>query len=443
MRRLEKLSDVVDWRLCIGCGACAYICRDDQVQLFDFFAEGIRPVVQKENCDGCRECLDVCPAVGSGLTDPSRSGVPHSTLKGEQQVSLEEWGPVLEIWEGYAIDPEVRFQGSSGGALTALSAYCLESAGMHGVLHIAQDEEDPLRNRTRLSRTRAELLAAAGSRYAPASACDHLEWVEEAPAPCVVIGKPGEIAALRNAETVRPKLKGNVGVALSFFCAESPPTRGTVALIEKLGMKPESIGELKYRGRGWPGYFAPVAQGETAPRHKLTYRESWAFLQAFRPWSVQIWPDGTGELADISCGDPWYEEPDGKNPGFSLVVVRTERGREIVRGAMAAGYLKLTPAEPWKLVKSQEGLIRKKGAVWGRLLMMRLFRLPAPNLRARGLFHCWLRLSWKEKLKSTFGTVRRIIARRLFRPLALDHSSAIPVRTGQVRAKPVSEPRNC
>jgi hypothetical protein len=53
-------------------------------------------------------------------------------------------------------------------ALTALGAYCVAALGMHGVLHIAQDPDDPIRNRTRLSRTREELLAATGSRYSPA-----------------------------------------------------------------------------------------------------------------------------------------------------------------------------------------------------------------------------------------------------------------------------------
>jgi coenzyme F420 hydrogenase subunit beta len=91
----------------------------------------------------------------------------------------------------------------------------------------------------------------------------------------------------------------------------------------------------------------------------MSYRESWGFLQSYRPWSVQMWPDGTGELADISCGDPWYEEPDGRNPGFSLVVARTERGKQMVESAMRDGYLELKPAEPWKLTKSQQGLLDK------------------------------------------------------------------------------------
>ena len=422
MPRIQKLSDVVDWRLCLSCGACAYICPEQKVQLMDFFAEGIRPVVDAAGCAACRQCLEVCPAVQSDFRNASLQ--PGSDSTGS---FTKEWGPLVAMWEGHATDPEIRFKGSSGGALTALSAYCLEVLGMHGVLHIAQDPDDPVRNRTRLSRTRAELLSSTGSRYSPASVCNGLGLVEGAPSPCVIIGKPSEIAAVRNARKLRPDLDRKVGVTLSFFCAESPSTQGTVALLEKLGVDKTKISDLRYRGLGWPGHFAPTIRGELEPCQKLTYRESWAFLQAFRPWSVQLWPDGTGELADISCGDPWYEQPDGANPGFSLLVARTERGRDIIEGAMAAGYLTLKPAENWKLVKSQSGLVAKKGAVWGRRLALRLFGLPITRLEDLDLWHCWRQLPFEDKLRSTFGTVRRILTRKLYRPTQLSESECIPV----------------
>jgi coenzyme F420 hydrogenase subunit beta len=419
MPKIQTLTDVVDWRLCVGCGACAYICPEDRVQLTDFLQEGIRPQVSDDSCGPCQACLDVCPVVQSDfrLTD-TQSQAPYSGA------FTAEWGPVLGLWEGHACDPELRFQGSSGGALTALSAYCLEQQGMHGVLQVGQSPTEPLRNATRLSRSRAELIAAMGSRYSPASVGNGLGLVEAAPAPCAIIGKPAEIAAVRNARRLRSQLDQKIGVTLSFFCAETPSTHGTIALLEKSGVDPISVGDLRYRGRGWPGHFAPTLRNETEPCRQMTYRDSWAFLQAYRPWSIQLWPDGSGELADISCGDPWYEMPDGKNPGFSLVVARTPLGKQIVEGAIAAGYLSLQPAENWKLAKSQAGLLSKKGSVWGRRLAMRLFALPVTRFEGLKLWHCWTRLGAKAKLRSTFGTVRRVISRKLYRRLQLDPSSA-------------------
>ena len=396
--------------MCLGCGACAYICPDERVKLRDFFEEGIRPVVEAGDCSGCPVCVEVCPAVRSDF------------------VAGEEWGPIEAMWEGYASDAEIRFKGSSGGVLTAIGAYCVEVLGMGGVLHIGQDADDPLRNRTRLSWSREELLAASGSRYSPASLCNGLGLVEQAEAPCAVMGKPAEIAAVAKARRLRPKLNERIGVTLSFFCAETPSTGGTAALLDQMKVAPSSLRDLRYRGHGWPGHFAPTRKGEDEPCARMTYQESWAFLQAHRPWSVQLWPDGSGELADISCGDPWYEQPDGRNPGSSLVVARTARGREIVQGAIDAGYLTLTPAELWKLEGSQSGLLKKKGSVWGRLLAMRMAGLPTPTFSGLRLFKLWWKLSINEKLRSTFGTLRRCITRKLYKRLRLDHAASVPVK---------------
>jgi coenzyme F420 hydrogenase subunit beta len=381
----------------------------------DFVEEGIRPVVESESCGSCTLCLDVCPSYEND----------HVAINREPGL-IEEvkpfCGPVLEIWEGHAVDPGIRSAGSSGGILTALSAYCLEKERMHGVLHIGQDPDDPLRNKTMLSKTREELMARTGSRYAPASACDRLDLIESAPAPCVFIGQPTEITAVRKARALKPELNRQIGLTMSFFCAGSPPRKGTLELLKSMGVDPAEVQQLRYRGNGWPGNFAVTLKGQSEPSHFRTYKESWGFVQAYRPFSVHLCPDGTGEDADISCGDPWYREVKLGEPGSSLVVVRTETGRRILQGAIDAGYVELKPADPDKLLRSQEGLFEKRGAIWGRIATLRMFGLPVPKLRGFSLFKNWLRLSMEDKLRSTFGTARRILKRKYLKPLRLDAS---------------------
>ncbi|MCW5554721.1 MAG: Coenzyme F420 hydrogenase/dehydrogenase, beta subunit C-terminal domain [Verrucomicrobiae bacterium] len=413
MHRIRTISDIVDWRLCLGCGVCAYICPERRVSLLDFVEEGIRPVVESNDCGSCRVCLEVCPAFENDHTE-------INSVPGLIEELKPYCGPVLEIWEGYAADSEIRHRGSSGGLLTALALYCLERQAMPGVLHIGSDPNDPLRNKTRMSKNRADLMAKTGSRYAPAAACDSLHLIEAAAGPCVFIGQPSEVTALRKAERLRPALSAKIGLALSFFCAGSPARRGTLELLKSMGVKPDEVSDVRYRGNGWPGMFAVTLKGQSQPSHFRTYTESWRFMQAYRPFSVHLCPDGTGEDADISCGDPWYREVKDGEGGSSLVVVRTETGRRILRGAMEAGYVQAEPAETWKLLRSQNNLFEKRGAIGGRVATIRAFGLPVPKLKGFSLMQNWWRLSFKDKLRSTAGTIRRIISRRYYRRRNLD-----------------------
>jgi len=422
----ENINDVVASQLCLGCGACQPACPSQAIELFDVFDEGIRPVAQSPTeCGNCMACVEVCP----GISTDFRYGVTDKKLYGEK--AAKDWGPILEIWEGHAADQNLRYKGSSGGVLTALAAYGIEKAGLHGVLHTGQDPNDPSRNSTRLSRSRSDLMAAMGSRYSPASVCNGLKLIENAPAACAFIGKPSEIAALRKSQAINPALDSKVGIAMTFFCAETPPTKATHLLSEKLGVSPNELADLKYRGDGWPGYFAPTRKGEQQPAAKITYTESWAFLQALRPWATHLWPDGGGELADISCGDPWYKQPDRQNPGSSLIVVRTERGRTFLKGAIEAGYVELKSAELWKLDHSQENLLKKKGATWGRIISMHTLGMATPRFVNTNLFHCWLSLPLTDKLRSTFGTIRRIFHKRIHRPPIINTMSHSSKRIAQ------------
>ena len=123
----------------------------------------------------------------------------------------------------------------------------------------------------------------------------------------------------------------------------------------------------------------------------------------------------TGEDADLSCGDPWYRDVQPGEPGSSLVAVRTDLGRRLLKAAMNAGYVTLEPAEAWKMVRSQENLIAKRGAIGGRIAVMRLLGLPAPRLKGFSLFQNWMKLSFPAKLRSTGSTLRRVVTRGYFR----------------------------
>ena len=398
-RRVRNLQDVVSWGLCLGCGACAYAC-DRVVSLANIESVGIRPKFDGE-CDSCDHCLAICP--GFSLDAEAATG-PAGDSRAD-----EEFGPALEIWEGHATDPEIRFQASSGGLLSALSLYCLEREGMSFVSHTGSDESKPWLNRTVQSRTRAELLSRAGSRYAPASPCDGLRAIEESDGPCVFIGKPCDTAAVMGLRKTRPALDQRLGLVLTFFCAGTPSTRGTLDLLERVHAQRDAVEQLRYRGEGWPGGFTVISAER---RDFMPYAQAWEALTPYVSFRCRLCPDGLGRLADIACGDAW-ERHDGArpNPGTSIVLVRTRRGQEILRRAIAAGYVDLIRVDADTVFAAQPHLLSRRQELFGRLLALRLLLIPVPQFHGFAQFRSWIRLPLARKIRTLTGTLRRAVGR--------------------------------
>jgi coenzyme F420 hydrogenase subunit beta len=353
--------------------------------------------------------LKVCPGI-----ELSHSRFDEATIPQLRQ----SWGPVLEVWEGYATDPEIRFKGSSGGAATALALYCLEKEKMAGALHIGSNPEQPLSNIAVFSRNREELLIRTGSRYSPAAPCERFDWIQNAESACVFIGKPCDVAALRKFQKLHSEFNTKIGLTISIFCAGTPSTAGTYKLLDSLDIKADDVSEIRYRGCGWPGMTSVTLNGDTQEKRQITYEESWGnILCNHVQFRCRLCPDGTGELADLSCGDPWYRQINPGESGRSLVLVRTERGREILHKAMEAGYVELERAQPTVLSASQQSLLNKKKMLLGRLLAMRVMFTPTPRFKGFSLLSNWRQLSVRDKCRSVFGTIRRIIIRGWFKPV--------------------------
>lgn len=408
-RKLKTAADIAAWRLCTGCGACMYACPYEAISLVDIVDDGIRPRVDESKCQQCGNCVKICPGIELEHEPFHESAIDE--LK-------QSWGPVLDIMEGYACDPEIRFRGSSGGIATALALYLLEREAIAGVLHVAADKDEHLKNRTVFSRNSDDLLKACGSRYSPASPCEKLKWIEEAEGKCIFIGKPCDVSALGKARKLNPGLDEKVALTISIFCAGTPATKGTLAVLDRMGVgNVNELESFRYRGNGWPGKTAIKIKG-IFDQIEMNYEDSWGgILSKHVPLRCRLCPDGTGEFADISCGDPWYRESTSDDLGRSLVLVRTSRGQEILRKAMNSGYVYLDRVAPEVLPASQQALLSKRRMLLGRLLGMRMMFVPLPQFKGFLLLSNWRKLSFSDKFRSVLGTLRRIITRFWMLPI--------------------------
>lgn len=403
------IRSVAERGLCCGCGACAVL-APDRITMIDAKRSGRRPLVRGDE-PVLGDAAKVCPGASvtrDGPLDPAT--IP----------SLRDaFGPVLKLYEGWATDKAVRWRGSSGGVATALGLHALERMNVHGVLHAGFREGEPLLNTTYLSRSRADIEARAGSRYAPASPCDGLDRIMEAPGSCLFVGKPCDVLAVQRTRRLRPELDAKLDVVVAFFCAGTPGTEGSEAMLAAMGMPTGSqLLSLHYRGEGWPGrararWIDPSGkEGEGS----LTYDQAWGeVLVPHKQWRCNLCVDHTGEFADIAVGDPWHSPPkDGNEVGRSLVLARTPAGLARLEAAVRDGYLHLEEVAPDCLPRAQRWLIAARGSVWGRTIALRTLGVAAPVHRGLPMFRFWRsELSFKAKVQSIFGTWRRIFTKGL------------------------------
>ncbi|MGO1568204.1 MAG: Coenzyme F420 hydrogenase/dehydrogenase, beta subunit C-terminal domain [Brachybacterium sp.] len=284
------------------------------------------------------------------------------------------------MWRAHALDEETRHRGSSGGALTALSTWNLEmnAGGGHAVAALP---DAPRRTVPVTIMRKEDALAAAGSRYAPVAAARDVRRMSSSE---TVTGKPCEAAAMRS-------MSGTSGgpLILSFFCAGTPSQEATDEVITHLGGSPNSVKELWYRGRGWPGRFTAVHDdGRTVD---TSYDSSWGqTLGPSVPWRCRTCGDGMGESADLVAGDLWDTDERGyplfeEMDGVSVLIARTPRGERAARAAAEASYVHLEPVTVDEVLAAQPAQVSRRERLLGRLLPTVMMGLPVTRYRGFGL----------------------------------------------------------
>ena len=392
--------------LCSGCGMCAGM------------AGANSPIVMRESAAGYRR-PEVIGPVDAPLAALIDATCPGATIRHEP-ASLEAeyhsvWGPLLAARLGWSNDAELRRNASSGGGLSGLLVHLLNSGAIDYVVQTAVSPDSPVRNAVAISTGRDDVFHAAGSRYAPSSPLEDIGARLDAPGKFAFVGKPCDVAGLRQLARHDPRVNEKVPVMIAFMCAGVPSYRGTSALLKAMGVTDESkVTAFRYRGDGWPGF--ATARLEDGTTFNMDYDTSWGrILNRHLQFRCKICPDGIGEFADIVCADGWYCDDDG-NPlfdereGRSIMLTRTQRGEAIMTEAIVAGAISTEPLTLRALGHMQPFQARRKGMVIPRMAAMALTGRRRPRFAHLELPRNARSLGIKESLRSFVGTFRRLLA---------------------------------
>lgn len=388
----DSARRVVETERCTGCGACPLLDSDLKMRLENGYMRPVRtgPGASTDVAAFRR----ICPGVT--VASPFADRGSHPIL-----------GPYRGLWRAHAMDGPTRHRGSSGGVLTALTAWNLEHNPGARATGATADPRDQRRTVPVTIRTKEEALAAAGSRYAPTSACSSASGLGAAD---TATGKPCEAAALRQMYGTGE----GAPLIMSFFCAGTPSQDATNELITRLGGDPDDVDELWYRGRGWPGRFTAVSS--TGAKVSTDYDDSWGkSLGPTVQWRCRLCADGMGESADLVAGDLWdadergypvFEDQDGQ----SVLIARTERGLRAVQRAVADGVIAVEEVTPDQVLAVQPAQVERRRMITARLVATAAMGLPVTRYKGFKTFR-HVPPAVKEQVQHGLGTAGRLRSR--------------------------------
>jgi coenzyme F420 hydrogenase subunit beta len=398
MKRFESLKDIVENGFCLSCGLCKELAPEGVITMAWAPNGQLRPNTARAlTADEDAAIVEICPGINQ--TGPFESDLvnPHPL-----------WGDMRRVVMGYATDPDTRFRASTGGVMTSINRYLLESGRVSFVLQVRASDGVATDSEAVLIRNPADLIVGSQSRYASSAPLAAVRAALELNEPFAVSLKPCDIAGVRNLQRVDERARRLIVYTQAFFCGTVTSLETTKDFLRREGVDPdkEYPETLRWRGNGCPGpTLAVMPDGREVTG---LYMDMWDKY----PWTTQfrckICPDAIGLQADLTTGDAWPNAvAEGESAGTNVIVARTAIGEDVLAECERLGYLATeAPVEDvLDFVQPHQAILRKSFST--RLAGAVVSGTPMPNFTALADQECAAQLTPAELASVFQGTLER------------------------------------
>jgi coenzyme F420 hydrogenase subunit beta len=330
----ELKSQVIDPGLCTGCAGCVISCPHDVIG-YDHNQGGYKPFhledeLGPDDCGhgqkGCTTCTRACPrySIWEAQADDH--------LFGRVRQPDEVAGIYSDILLTRASDQHVNETGQDGGLVSAILIWAMQHDYIDAALvSYLEGDKSSWKAVPGVAATPEQVLESAGSRYtysANTLALD--EALEAGHKRLALVGMSCQSSVppvmwSRKAGKISKPIVFNLGL----LCSKTFDD----AIFEELfwakyGLAREHMVKMNIKGvfQIWM---------DDGVYHEINLKECHAWTRD----GCTHCPDFAAEHADISCGGI------GENANWTLTIVRTELGREIIDRMVAEGVIEARPGD--------------------------------------------------------------------------------------------------
>jgi coenzyme F420 hydrogenase subunit beta len=327
-------DEVVTSGLCTGCAGCVVACPHDVLGYRD--TDGVyKPFhleedLGLEDCGhgrkGCTSCTRACPRFRTWETEVD------TLLFGRPRDGAEVSGVYKDILLTRAADNKVHELGQDGGLVSAILIWALEEGYIDAALvSYLEGDGSTWKAVPGVARTRDDVLAAAGSRYTySANTMAYADAIAGGAEKIALVGMSCQssvppVMTARKAGKVARKFALNIGL----LCSKTFDDAIFEELFEaRYGIKKAGIKKMNIKGvfQIW------MHNGDY---HEVPLKECHAWTRE----GCKMCPDFAAQHADISTGGI------GKYNDWTLTIVRTDLGRDVIGKMIDAGVLEARPGD--------------------------------------------------------------------------------------------------
>ena len=355
----ELYNEVINTGLCTGCAGCVVTCPHDVIG-YEHVEGKYKPFHLEEslgldNCihgfgeeGGCTTCTRACPR----FRQWEEAADMH--LFGRIRKPDEMAGVWRQLLLTRASDTVQHEKGQDGGFVTAMLSWLLDNDYIEGALVSGVEDDDAWKARPQLVRTKDEVLATAGSRYTYCANPLALRDAKEAGlSRLALVGMGCQTSSPpvmwdRKAGKVSKPFLFNIGL----LCSKTFDDAIFPELFEaKYGLKKQDMVKMNIKGvfQIWM---------KDGSYHEIDLKECHQWTRT----GCKHCPDFAAEHADISTGGI------GKDNDWTLTIVRTELGEEVINRMIKDGVIVARPAQEdevaMKLLRTLSIVSRRRWPDW-------------------------------------------------------------------------------
>lgn len=336
---INNVSKVIKQNLCVSCGICKAVCPCGAIEMR--YKNGqFLPLVNNTKCTNCGNCLLSCCSYN----------VEIQAFDNFDKRDIV-FGKYKYVYTAYSLANEIRLNSTSGGLITHLSIELLKNNVVDVVCVLPFNDYAGKEVKIELTNDIEEIKNAAKSKYCPASVENIIETIQNKPDKrLLIIGTPCQFYGIKYF-IKKNKLNKRNYVFFGLMC-DSTMNFNFLEYIKDVCLKKgEEIILFEYRTKeknGWPGDLKIVLSSNKTmiiPGIKRVEVKNY-----FKLNRCNYCFDKVNIQSDITFGD-CYIKGDESKEGKSSIIVRTEKGDEIITSFSDKIFLKKETKE--HIVESQ------------------------------------------------------------------------------------------